>query len=105
MNSQDNQDNDFERREQELKAREEALRLRELESEINQPPLYYTTKHLPPEAPKKRWGGKLLRAGQFLGIVVAVIIAVKVAAQFAYVVMIGGIAWVVFKIFVDKDRS
>ncbi len=105
MNSQDNQDQDFQRREQELKAREEALRLRELESEINQPRLYETTKHSPPEVPKKRWKGKLIRTGQFLGIVVAVIIGVKVATQVAYVIMIGAIAWIVFKIAVDKDRS
>jgi len=105
MNSQDNQENNYHHREQELKAREEAVRLRELESEINQPPLYQTTKDPPPEASKKRWRGKLVRAGQFLGILVAVIIAVKVAAQLAYVVMIGALAWIVFTIFVDKDRS
>ncbi|NER49491.1 MAG: hypothetical protein F6J92_22905 [Symploca sp. SIO1A3] len=107
MNSQDNPDQDLQRREQELKAREEALRLRELESEINQPPppLYQTEKQPPPKASKKRWVGKLLKAGQFLGIVVAVIIAIKVAAQLAYVVMIGAIAWIVYKIAVDKERS
>ncbi|NET59876.1 MAG: hypothetical protein F6K47_28125 [Symploca sp. SIO2E6] len=105
MNSQDNQDQDLQRREQELKAREEALRLRELESEINQPPLYHTSKEPPPEKSKKRWVSKLIRTGQFLGIVIVVIIAVRVAVQLAYLVMIGAIAWVVFKIFVDKGRS
>ena len=105
MNSQDNQDNELRRRERELKEREHQIRLREIEAEINQPPLHKTQKHQPPESSVKRWYGKLLSVGKFLAVVVAVVVAFKVAVSLAYVVIVGAVAWVAYKIFLEKDRA
>ena len=105
MNSQDNQDNELRRRERELQEREHQIRLREIEAEINQPPLHQTQKHQPPEKSVKQWYGKLLGVGKFLAVVVAVVVAFKVAVSLAYVVIVGAVAWVAYKIFLESDRS
>ena len=105
MNSQDNQDNELRRRERELKEREHQIRLREIEAEINQPPLHQTQKHQSPESSVKQWYGKLLGVGKFLAVVVAVVVAFKVAASLAYVVIVGAVAWVAYKIFLERDRA
>lgn len=105
MNSQDDENNELQRRERELQERERELRLRELEVEINQPPLYQTKKHQPPEKSLKQWHGKLATVGKFLALVVAVVVAVKLAISLAYVIMFGAIAWVAYKLFFESDRS
>lgn len=105
MYSPDDQEKELRRREKELQEREHAIRLRELEAEINQPPLYQTTKHQKGKGFLPRWGGKLANVGKFLAIVVAVVIAIKVATQVAYVVIVGAIAWIAYKIFFDGKKS
>jgi ferric-dicitrate binding protein FerR (iron transport regulator) len=105
MNSQDDNENELQRKERELQERENALRLRELEAEINQPPLYETAKHQEPEGSVKRRFGQLVNVAKFLAIVVAVVVTIKVGLTLAYVLMIGAIAWVAYKIFLESDRS
>ena len=105
MNSQDDNENELQRKERELQERENALRLRELEAEINQPPLYETAKHQESQSSLKRRYGQLINVAKFLGIVVAVVVVIKVGQTLAYVVMIGAIAWVGYKIFLESDRS
>jgi hypothetical protein len=67
MNSQNNQENEFQRLEQELHERERAIRLREIQAEINepQPPLYQTQKHQPSENSVKQQNKQLLNVGKF----------------------------------------
>jgi hypothetical protein len=103
MNSQDDQENKLRRREQELQAREHAIRLRELEAEIT--PLYQTVKHQEPESSRKRWYGKLVNVGKFLAIIVAVVVSIKIATGLASVIMVGAVAWVAYKLFLESDRS
>lgn len=105
MNSQDNKEQELQRREQELQAREHAMRLRELEAEINKPLLYQTVKHQVPERSPQRWYGKLLITGKFLVLVVAVVVCIRLATSLAYLIMVGAVAWVVYKLFFDGDRS
>jgi Flp pilus assembly protein TadB len=105
MNSQNDNKNELQRRERELQEREKALRLRELEAEINQPPLYETAKHQEPQSSLKRRYGQLINVAKFLAIVVAVVVTIKVGLTLAYVLMIGAIAWVAYKIFLESDRS
>ncbi|HEY9638756.1 MAG TPA: hypothetical protein V6D14_35560 [Coleofasciculaceae cyanobacterium] len=104
MNSQDDQEKELRRREQELQAREHAIRLRELESEINQPLVHQTVKHREPESSLKRWYRQLVNVGKFVGIVVAVVVGIKVATWLATVIIVGGIAWVAYKLFFEGDR-
>src|SRR5919202_1028953 len=105
MNSQDDNENELQRKEGELQERENALRLRKLEAKINQPPLYETAKHQEPEGSVKRRFGQMVNVAKFLAIVVAVVVTIKVGLTLAYVLMIGAIAWVAYKIFLESDRS
>lgn len=105
MSSQDDQENELQRLERQLKEREHALRLREIEAEINQPPIHETVKHKEVERAPKRWYGKIVPVVQFLAIVVAVVVAMRVAMALAYAVIVGAIAWIAYKLFLERDRS
>lgn len=106
MNSHDDKDNEIRRRERELQEREHALRLRELEAEINRidPPLYQTSRH-ESRGSQKLWKKKLVNAGKFFALVVATIVSVKVASWLTGVILIGGIAWFAYLLFFKSDRS
>ncbi|MBD2460502.1 hypothetical protein H6G89_05535 [Oscillatoria sp. FACHB-1407] len=117
MKPQDNREEELRRREQELRERELQLRLRELEAEIHQlppqpsypsaqqPPLLHPTKHEPPPTKFQTWLKKLTTVGKFLAIVVAVIVAVRVASWLATVVIVAGIAWLAYKILFETDKK
>jgi hypothetical protein len=105
MNPQNSREEELRRREQELKERELALRLKELESELHppEPPLHQTTKHTPAETTVQRWQRKLVKVATFLGIVIAVIVAIRVASVLATAVIVGGIAFVAYKVFFEGE--
>jgi hypothetical protein len=106
MASQDDKEQELQRREAELRQRELEIRLRELDAEINPPPLYETVKHQEAERSIERWKRQLIQVGKFMGVVIAVIVAVRIASWLATIVMIGGIAWVVYQIFLaDRPKS
>lgn len=105
MNSQNNQDDELKRRERALQEREHALRLRELEAELNQPPISPTAKHQEPRGTLKTRYKQLVEVAKFVGIVVAVVIAVRIATWLATAVMIGGVAWIAYKLFFDGNRT
>ena len=107
MTSQHNKDEELQRREQELRDREHALRLREIEAELSQPSLGVspTVKHTEPESAMRRRLKKLQNVATFFGIVVVVAVAVKIANQLAMAVIVGGIAWVAYKMFFEGDRA
>jgi hypothetical protein len=46
-----------------------------------------------------------VNVGKFLAVVVAVVIAIRIATGLATVIMIGAVAWVGYKIFLEGDRS
>ena len=108
MNSQNDKDKELQRREEDLLKREQEIRLRELEAELHQPPLYKTVKHQPPENSVDRWSRKAIKVAQFVGIVVAVVVTIRVATMVAFwlgsVLLVGAIAWVAYKMFLDSDR-
>lgn len=103
MNSEDKNNQEIQRRQRELEAREQAIRLRELEAEINQSIVYEPVKYQEPERRVKLWGKKLGMAVRFLGIVIVVGVAVKVASWLATAVIVGGISWIAYKIFFEKE--
>ncbi|HEY9667692.1 MAG TPA: hypothetical protein V6C91_12860 [Coleofasciculaceae cyanobacterium] len=105
MNSQNDNENELRRLERELQERERAIRLREIEAEINQPPLHQTRKHQPPEKAQKLWYGKLVNIGKFLALIIAVAVSFKIAASLATIILVGGVAWVAYKLFFESDRS
>lgn len=107
MNSQNDQENEFQRVERELHERERAIRLRDIEAEINeaQPPTYQTKKHQPPESSLKQRYRQLLNVGKFFLLVVAVAVSFKIASSLATVILVGGVSWVAYKLFFERDRS
>lgn len=105
MNSPNHKDHELQRREQELQKREQELRLRELEAEINQPPLYKTVKQEQQEGKLQRWGRKALLVGKFLAFVVGAYVVVRLSTIVAGMVIVGLIAFIGYKIFLDGDRN
>jgi hypothetical protein len=103
MTSPNNEDRELQRREHDLIQRERELRLRELEAEINQPPLYQTVKHEQPEGKLQRWGRKLVMFGKFLAFVVAAVLVVRVSAAIATIMIIGVIGFIGYKLFLEGD--
>jgi hypothetical protein len=54
----------------------------------------------------ERWKRQLIQVGKFMGVVIAVIVAIRIASWLATIVMIGGIAWVIYQIFLaDRPKS
>lgn len=108
MATPEDRERELERKERELHEREQAIRLKELEDELNKssdPPYYETEKHEKPEGKLKRWSKKLTNIAQFCGITIAVIVSIKIAAWLTTVILVGGVAWVGYKLFVEGDRS
>ncbi|HBL13554.1 MAG TPA: hypothetical protein DD379_19585 [Cyanobacteria bacterium UBA11162] len=105
MNSPNDEHRELQRREQELQKREQELRLRELEAEINQPPLYKTVKHEQPESKLQRWGRKAILVGKFLAFVIVGYGVVKLGTIVASIAIVGAIAFIGYKIFLEGDRT
>ena len=106
MDSHEDKEKQLQQREKEIEAREQAIRLRELEAEIynNEPPLYQTTKQERSEGKFKIWLKKTVNIAKFFGIVIGVVVAVKIAYWLALVIMIGGVSWIGYKVFIEKDE-
>lgn len=110
MNSPNRKEEELQQREKELQEREHALRLRELEAELYQqsptsePPISPTSKHREPEGKLNQRFRQVVTVVKFLGIVIAVVVAVRIATWLATAVMVGGIAWIAYKLFLEKDR-
>ena len=110
MNSPDKKARELRHKEQELRKREQEMQLRELEAEIDRSvPEYRTTKYEEPDSQVKgklqQWRRKIIAVAQFTGIVIAVVVAVRIAFWLATVVIVGGIALIAYKMFFAKDRS
>lgn len=43
--------------------------------------------------------------GSFLALVIAVVVAIRIATTLAYVIMVGAVAWVAYKLFFQRDRA
>ncbi|NEP01382.1 MAG: DUF3040 domain-containing protein [Symploca sp. SIO2E9] len=110
MNSQDDKHKDLQRRERELQEREHSIRLREIEAELykQQPPLHQTVPLQKPQKSEgwlKRWQKRMVRLGKFAALIVVVVISYKVAVQLAGVIIVGTIAFVSYKLFIESDKS
>lgn len=94
-------------RERDLQARETAIRLRELEAEI-EPPVLRTTKHDQPESTVQQTTRKLLKMAKFVGLVavagVVFVVVWRVATFLLTFLVVGIVAWVIYKVFLQPDR-
>jgi Flp pilus assembly protein TadB len=111
MNSPDKKTRELRHKEQELRKREQEAQLRELEAEIDRSvPEYRTSKYEEPDSQVKegklqQWRRKIIAVAQFTGIVIAVIVAVRIAFWLATAVIVGGIALIAYKMFFAEERS
>lgn len=110
MNYPDKKTRELRHKEQELRKREQESLLRELEAEIDRSvPEYLTSKYKEPDSQVngklKQWRRKILAVAQFTGIVIAVVVVVRIASWLATALMVGGIAFIAYKMFVEEDRS
>ena len=109
-NSQNNQsqnpDKNIQQRERELQEREQAIRLKELEHELyeKEAPFYKTVPDTPRESKLKRWTRQAVKIGKFVGVVVIGIAAIQLGAWIAGFILVGGIAFVSYKIFFEADN-
>lgn len=103
MNSQDSKDEYLQQRERELQEREQALCLREIEAEINQP-LSATAKHHKSKWSLNRRYKPIVEVAKFVGIVIAVVVVVRVVSRLAGAVIIGAIAWFGYTLFFKGNR-
>ena len=91
-------------REAELKEREIKVRMRELESELDDSmPVQPTVKHK--QSLSRPWYEGLPKIVRFGLVVVGVIIAVRLVAWLAGVMLLLGIGWAGYKIFLEGDRN
>lgn len=110
MSSQDDKYKDLQHREKELQERERSIRLREIETELyqQQPPMHQTVplkQQQKSEGWLKRWQRRILKLGKFAALIVVVVISYKVAVQLAGVIIVGTIAFVSYKLFIESDKS
>ena len=98
-------DRELQQREVELRKREIKIRMRELEAELEQPTPVQATVTTDEPSSSRPWYKRLPDIGKFCLIVLAVIIAVRLATWLATAVMILGIAWAGYKLFLEGDRK
>ena len=91
-------------REAELKEREIKIRMRELEAELeDSTPVQPTVKHTEPLA--RPWYKRLPRIAKFGLIVVGVMVAVKIASWLATLLLLVGVGWAGYTLFLEGDRN
>lgn len=110
MDSQNDQEKELKRREQELLDRERSIRLREIEAELykQEPPLHQTVPLKPEQESEgwlKRWQRKAVKVGKFAALIVVVIVSYKIAIGLAGVIIVGTVAFVSYKLFLESDKD
>lgn len=114
MDSYDDKQKEIERKEAELKAREQALRFKELEAEIYQdnasqdPPVSPTRKHDPSPSPLALKWKKMVKFVKFLGFTLIGIALLRVGLMIglwlSYAVLVGIIGFIGYRIFLAEDK-
>jgi Protein of unknown function (DUF3040) len=97
---------DLEQRERKLRQKEMELRLRELEADMNRhdAPFHETVKDKS-EKLSKPWMKKAILGVQLFGIGVTVLVAVRIAATLAGIVMFGALVWMAYKLFLESPKN
>lgn len=111
MNSKGSQPQDeHRRREAELKEREQALRLREIEVELSHTKeaqidqTAETIRMQPRETPFGRWKRRLSAGIKVLAIGVVVVVGIKLGTWIATAIVIGGAGWLAYKAFFESSQ-
>jgi len=106
MDDFDNIEEKIRRKEKELEAREIKARLKEIENELEKIPVTPTYRHTEAAPTTKEKSRGILQQmsdiGKFALIVFSVIVAIRVAAWVGFAIMMAGVVWVSYKIFLEK---
>jgi len=110
MTAFDDMEEDIRRREDAVKARELKMRLKEIEKELEaipkQPVDHGTAQSVEAEVVSEAKNRSLFRKAKNVGmfglIVVSVIVAVKIATWVATILMVLGITWMSYKLFLES---
>ena len=106
MDAFDHIEEQIRRQEDRVKARELKQRLEEIERGLVEPPVQPTTKHTEPTKTKtKPFSKKIADIGKFLLIVVTVIVAIRLAAWIGTIMMVMGITWMAYKLFLESKAA
>ena len=113
MNLPEDNEKDIQRRERELMERENAIRLREIEAEIDrgyrrkaaEAEIIKTYKKQGSKSKTQLWGRKLFKVAKFSGFVIAIVILVRIALWLATIAAIGALGWVGYKVFLEEDNK
>ncbi|MEG4866448.1 MULTISPECIES: hypothetical protein [unclassified Microcoleus] len=108
MNFPDKTARELRHKKQDLRRREQEIWLRELEAEIDRSvPEHLTRKYEESDSQVngklKQWRRKILAVAQFTGIVIAVVVAVRIASWLATTLIVGFIALSAYKMFIEED--
>jgi negative regulator of sigma E activity len=101
-------------REEALRARELQIRMRELEAELDPVPVQSkvqqarvqqgeTYKHEETSRRRRPWYRRLPELAKFILIVIAVVVAVRLAVWLATAVLVLTVGWVAYKLFLEGD--
>ena len=105
MDAFDKIEEEIRRQEDRVKARELKQRLNELEKGLVEPPVQPTVKHTEPIQRKKAsLSKKITDIGKFMLVVVSVIVAIRLAAWVGTIVMVPGITWMAYKLFLESKE-
>ncbi|MEO0867682.1 MAG: hypothetical protein AAFY17_04370, partial [Cyanobacteria bacterium J06642_11] len=107
MNSDhQSREEDLKKREAAIREREIKIRMRELESELEEStPVQPTVKHKAAGSISRPWYRRLPTVVKFGMIVGGVIIATQLATWVAGALILFGIGWAGYKLFLERDRS
>lgn len=106
MTAFDEIEEDIRRREESIKAREIKVRMAEIERELEEIAPQPQARQVEVMPPKKKQGGlskKITDIGKFCLVVVSVIVAIRLAAWVGTIVMVLGITWMAYKLFLESE--
>lgn len=87
-----------------LKERELDRRLRELEEKLFPPPVHQAATDQPENRQWQQRQRQIKKLAIFAGIVISLIVVLRVATLLAELIVIGVIAFVIYKLFFDDDQ-
>ncbi|MEG3858448.1 hypothetical protein [Microcoleus sp. herbarium12] len=108
MNSPEKNARELRHKKQELRKQQQQMLLGELAAEIDRSvPAELTSKDgaadYQTNNKRQQWRRKILGASQFFGIVIAVIVVVRFAYWLGTALIVGGLALIAYKIFLEEE--
>jgi divalent metal cation (Fe/Co/Zn/Cd) transporter len=85
--------------------RQVEMRIRRIESSINQADIPLHNVQQMPEKPPKLWKKRVILGVKLFGLGVAVLVAVRVASALAGIIIFAVLGWVAYKLFIESSNK